>query len=369
MRRSRQVAAEVEHDFEVARARVGRSVDGVILYGFARKNEAACSEQPTGSCPISDGLTLRELYDAYMADPTRDWSPRTRFAYETTRRVVLAVLGEDALVRSITRAQCRDLIETLRWLPRHASELYPGVGPIEAAKRAREEGRTDLISPANLNAYLNKLGGVFNWAVKEEMIDRNPAQSLRVPDPMLRRDKRLPFSTHQLRAIFAAPLYTGCRDDGHGYAAKGTNRPRNARFWIPLISMFCGLRLNEACQLDLSDIRLIEKVACFVITERSDANTTDKRLKTASSERIVPIHPELLSLGFMDFVEARKCAGEVKLFGEVGSGRTPGEVRVVPDVDAVRRLHSASMPSTSKPSDTPRTTRSVARTFSGLWAP
>jgi integrase len=143
-----------------------------------------------------------------------------------------------------------------------------------------------------------------------------------VPDPTLRRDKRLPFSTAQLRAIFAAPLYTGCLDDGNGYATPGTSRPRNARFWIPLASLFCGLRLNEACQLDVSDIRLIEDIACFVITERSASNTTDKRLKTASSERVVPIHPELLSLGFMEFVAGRRRAGEAKLFGEVGLGAT-----------------------------------------------
>jgi site-specific recombinase XerC len=70
------------------------------------------------------------------------------------------------------------------------------------------------MSPGNITTYLNKVGGVFNWAVKEEVMDRNPAKGLKVPDQTLRRDKRLPFSIAQLRAIFAAPLYTGCRDDG-----------------------------------------------------------------------------------------------------------------------------------------------------------
>jgi len=321
------VAAEVEHDFEVARLRAGLSVDQTILSGSPARGSATLarkvSKPPPGlGSQAAAGPTLRELYDAYMTDPTRDWSPRTRFAYETTRRVVLAVLGEDTPVRSITRAHCRDLIETLRWLPRNASKLYPGLGPVEIAARARETGRTDLINAANLNAYLNKLGGVFNWAVKEEMIDRNPAQGLKVPDPMLRRDKRLRFSTAQLRAIFAAPLYTGCRDDGHGYAWPGDLRPRNARFWIPLIALYCGLRLNEACQLDVSDVRVIDSIACFVVTEASQVNTTDKRLKTASSARVVPVHPELLGLQFIEFVAKRRRAGETKLFGEVSLGAT-----------------------------------------------
>ncbi|MBP7701448.1 MAG: tyrosine-type recombinase/integrase [Phenylobacterium sp.] len=270
----------------------------------------------------ASGVTLGELYDTYMADPTRDWSPTTRMAYQTTRRVVVAILGEHTPVRSITRTQCRDMIEVLRWQPRNASKLFPGLSPVDIAARAKAEQRTDLINAANLNTYLNKLGGVFNWAVKEEMIDRNPAQGLRVPDPTLRRDKRLPFSTAQLRAIFAAPLYTGCVDGRNGYATPGTDRPRNARFWIPLVSMFCGLRLNEACQLDVADIRPIENVACFVITEASETDTIDKRLKTASSQRLVPVHPELLSLQFMEFVAGRRRAGEAKLFSEVGLGAT-----------------------------------------------
>jgi integrase len=148
------------------------------------------------------------------------------------------------------------------------------------------------------------------------------ARGLKVPDPMLRRDKRLPYSTVQLRALFTAPLYTGCRDDGHGYASPGENRPRNARFWIPLIALYCGLRLNEACQLDVSDVRMIEAVTCFKVTETSEVSTTDKRLKTASSARVVPVHPELLALNFVAFVEARKRAGETKLFGEVNLGAT-----------------------------------------------
>jgi len=80
--------------------------------------------------------------------------------------------------------------------------------------------------------------------------------------------------------------------------------------------------LNEACQLDVADIRRIDGVDCFVITERSEGDHNDKRLKTASSERVVPIHRTLIDLGFMDFVRQRKRAGETKLFAEVGMGAT-----------------------------------------------
>ncbi|WP_333612148.1 site-specific integrase [Brevundimonas bullata] len=319
-RRALRVAAQIEHEFEIARSKVGLNVDPIMLEAFAEPMPTAAASVAEPEEP--NGITLGDLYDAYMDDPTRDWSPTTRMAYQTTKRLVVAILGADTPVRSISRSQCREMIEVLRWQPRNASKLFPKLTPIEIAERAKVEGRTDLINAANINTYLNKLGGVLNWAVKEELLDRNPAQGLRVPDPTARRDKRLPFSTLQLQAIFSAPLYTGCRDDGHGYATPGPERPRNARFWIPLLSMFGGLRLNEACQLDVADIRRVEDVDCFVITERSDDDQTDKRLKTSSSERVVPIHKTLIDLGFMDFVRQRKRAGETKLFAEVGMGAT-----------------------------------------------
>nr|WP_315052573.1 DUF6538 domain-containing protein [uncultured Brevundimonas sp.] len=247
-RRALRVAAQIEHEFEIARLKVGLIVDPVVLEPFVEQAEIV-SAPVFVEAEATTGITLGDLYDAYMNDPTRDWSPTTRMAYQTTKRIVLSILGRDTPVRRITRSQCREMIEVLRWQPRNASKLFPKLSPVEIAERSKAEGRTDLINPANINTYLNKLGGVLNWAVKEEMLDRNPAQGLRVPDPTARRDKRLPFSTSQLQAIFSAPLYTGCRDDGHGYATPGSERPRNARFWIPLLSMFGGLRLNEACQL------------------------------------------------------------------------------------------------------------------------
>ena len=313
LRRVLRIAAEIEREFEEARSRLGLTIDQMVLGSFPIR-------PPVVEVAAPSSTTLGELYDAYTNDPTRDWSPNTRIAYQTTRRLVLAILGEDTPVRGITRTQCREMIEVLRWQPRNASKLFPKLGPIEIAERAKAEQRTDLINAANINTYLNKLGGVLNWAVKEEMLDRNPAQGLRLPDPTQRRDKRRPFSTAQLQAIFTAPLYVGCQDDGHGYAKPGPNRPKNARFWIPLIGLFGGLRLNEVCQLDVADIRVVDEITCFAVTASAETGDSDKRLKTASSERLIPVHPELLALGFVAFVAQRRKEDQVKLFGEVDIG-------------------------------------------------
>jgi len=146
VRRSHDVAATIERYFEEARARSGLSVDHRILARLgASVSTSAKIDLPesvaVGPSDPTPGVTLRELYDAYMSDPTRDWSPRTRLAYDTTRRLVLAIVGEATAVRSITRAHCRTLIDTLRWMPRNALKLYPCLSPIENAAKAKEAER------------------------------------------------------------------------------------------------------------------------------------------------------------------------------------------------------------------------------------
>jgi integrase len=173
------------------------------------------------------------------------------------------------------------------------------------------------LSRASINAYMTQLSVLMNYAVNEGYLDRNPARGLQVADPTHRRDRRLPFSTEQLRIIFQAPLYTGCGDDEYGYATVGTARPRRARYWVPLIALFSGMRLNEICQLDTTDVRHIDGVACFLVSHRSTNGTDDKRVKTANSERFVPIHPKLIELGLMEFIGSRQSGGQRKLFSEL----------------------------------------------------
>ncbi|WP_267388430.1 hypothetical protein [Sphingomonas sp. GC_Shp_3] len=185
---------------------------------------------------------------------------------------------------------------------------------------AKASGEARLISTANLNAYVNRFGGVMNWAINEGYLDRNPLKWLKLPDPVKKRDKRNPFSTEQLRRIFDAPIYTGCRDDANGYAIPGDQRPRRARFWVPLIALFSGLLLNEICQLEVSDIREMDGVACFNVTSGVSLTGDEKRVKTNASERVVPVHDELIRCGFLAFAASQRLCGETNLFPELPFG-------------------------------------------------
>jgi integrase len=182
---------------------------------------------------------------------------------------------------------------------------------------AKRKKLTSTLNPLTINSYLVKLSTLMNFAINEGLLDRNPFKGLKVADDVHPRDRRYPFSDDQLNKIFNAPIYRGCVNDENGYADVGNLQPRRGRFWIPLIGLFSGMRLNEVCQLDLKDVITMEGIACFSITPSSTLGEKDKRIKTVSSYRLVPVHRRLIEFGFLDYVAERRKNGSIKLFPEL----------------------------------------------------
>jgi integrase len=304
----------VGHEFEMAL----RNRQGTVGRQIVLDRPPGSLEAPhPADVPASPEKTLRELLTVFLADPTRVRSTKTRMIYSNAMGVVGEVLGMDTPLRSIDRQGCRRLLDLLRWLPTNATKRFPTLSVVQASEMAKAKNLRSTLGCAAINSYLKCLSALLNFAINEGYIDRNPAKGLRVVDPIPRRDRRLPFSKDQLRAIFNAPLYRGCVDDAYGYAMSGDTQPRRARFWVPLIALFSGMRLNEICQLDLTDIRRVDGVDCFLVTSRSLGSGGDKKVKTGTSERYVPIHPHLVEIGFLSFVDERRHAGALKLFADL----------------------------------------------------
>jgi len=74
------------------------------------------------------------------------------------------------------------------------------------------------------------------------------------------------------------------------------NKERPSRYWIPIIATYSGMLMEEISQLTRNDLKIIDGVLCFDINDDGG-----KKLKTHNSARIVPVHSELLRLGFNRF--------------------------------------------------------------------
>lgn len=266
------------------------------------------------------GTTLGELlrrFDKMLVDTKR--ADVTRRTYKIPARVLREVLGERTPLFAITKQKVEELFELLQRVPTNATKRFPKLTLKDAIAVADKRGEQSRLSQKSLENYLVNIAAIFNFAVEEELMASNPAKG-RILRAIVqggeKRSRKAKFTDNELNRLFRAPLYTGCKDDESGYAKPGTNKPRRARFWLPLVGLFHGLRSNEAAQLFTEDIAEIEGIRVFKIrTTRESGEESDKRLKSRQSERNVPIHPELLRIGFLEYVaERRRDTSNPRLF-------------------------------------------------------
>ncbi|TCJ41167.1 site-specific integrase [Parafrankia sp. BMG5.11] len=229
-------------------------------------------------------------------------------AYETVRNFIVAILG-DRLISSVGRQDCRRVMETLHRLPSNFRKRWPDMTPEAIAEMAQREGLRPM-SAANCNGYMTRWSGMMNWLVKEELASRNPCIGLRVADPVPVREKRLPFSPGQLQRIFSGEPFHDLKAISEGRADPMTP----SAFYVPLIALFSGLRQNEICQQTIDDIVEIDGVFAFVVQPDRELG---KRVKTTSSERLVPVHPVLVRARLLDHWRACKAAEQRRLWSEL----------------------------------------------------
>lgn len=237
------------------------------------------------------GMSVAELIAAFKAERmARHGEESTERKYSHIFSALEEVLGPERSIRAVTRADIREVRSLLQRVPKFATRRYPGRTLTEAADLADEDGG-ERIAPTTVNTYLQNLAAVFNWAVGEELLDRNPAQGMALAaSPNV---KRRGFTVEELQRLFKAlaPL-------AHG------DQPW--RFWIPALALYSGARAGELAALRKADLIMIDGVQCMRFTEfdQTGRRIEGRRLKTAASERTVPIHRAVLDAGLMKYVAA-----------------------------------------------------------------
>jgi integrase len=251
-------------------------------------------------------LSLETLIERYEADATRaPGSPKSRLKRDSEYRLIRHFFGARTRLADINREQCRAFVSLLTRYPANATKRFGDLPPDKVIALAGEKELAPM-SATTANAYLATFGRLMQFALQEGWLSENPTNGLKIQAKRSApKNGRDPFSTKELNKIFQAPLFTGCKDDRQGYAQPGSQRPRRGRFWVPLLSLFTGMRLNEACQLTCDDIVEMDNVAVILIRGTDDET---KRVKTAAGYRFVPIHPQLHQLSFLDHVEGRRNA-------------------------------------------------------------
>ncbi len=127
------------------------------------------------------------------------------------------------------------------------------------------------------------------------------------------RTDRPRFKTADLFALFAGPIWTGCKSQSRRNLP-GDLIIQDGLYWCPLISAYTGVRREEIAGMQVADVDLLAQTPAFVIRVNSN-----RGLKTIASARTIPIPAPILKLGFAKYVKERQQRRDVDLFPELAA--------------------------------------------------
>jgi integrase len=256
------------------------------------------------------GLSIIVMLEKFIKENPRDIVPDTLKQTRTVVTLFAEFVGIASPVTEITRVAVRDWKEALFKWPARASVIgaFKGMTFREIIK-ANEKLEKPAIDRKTLNRYLSNLSTFCAWLRASVYLDENPVEGMSLTTDK-DESKVSPYSPAQLNAIFSSPVFVGAKSDRQDWLP-GDAKIRDERYWVPLIGLFTGARLGEIAQLLVEDVKQLHGEWVFHITREGDP---DKTTKTKGSQRVVPVHPELVKLGLLQYLASMTAAKSRRLF-------------------------------------------------------
>lgn len=246
---------------------------------------------------------LAAVVEAYCTNQIIEgsWSAKTEAENRAIFTLWVRVVG-DQPISGYGKVQHREYKEKLLRLPSNLnkSPKYRG----KSIDDVLALGDTPA-APNTINKNLTRVSSLFEYAVAHGYATSNPATGMGVKNPKRANEERQAFSDDDLAKLFGSAEYVRGRHK-HPY-----------QYWVPLIALYTGARLNEICQLYLCDLDESNGIKILRIT----ADGGRKRLKTKAARRSIPLHSELLRLGLLNYADSLGQQGQDRLFPELTEGR------------------------------------------------
>jgi len=227
----------------------------------------------------------------------------------------------DKPVRDYTREDFETYRDILDRTPKHAFTRYKTHDLKFAAEaNAKLPRPMPILDQGSVDDnYLSPIKNFFTYLLLNQQIPSSPGVGVLSARAIENRrteradEARSPFSADQINAYFK-------------YMARNRSAATED-YWLPILALYTGARLNELCQIeprrvimhnDRWHIDLLTRYDKDEIDEavkgleRNERDLARMQLKTASARRQIPIHDDLMKVGFIDFVDSRRGAGDAR---------------------------------------------------------
>ena len=285
--------------------------------------ESLMKDEPNNNSTTSDELPYLPIAGGLLSSNIKTFIDRKKVEGKSIKEIgsdnkileeFVEIVGDFDFSR-VTKKEVSYYIDVQTKLPpnRKKSQKYRDLTIKQVMELNLSQKETQ--TPQNINKRLSKLSVFGNWGVRQGLLLTNPFSGMKF---LVKKqpNRRQPFTTDDLKKILKPETYLNWTINfEHPYKIHKVNN-KLPYYWVFLLGIFSGMRTNEMCQLRCSDIRK-EKNIWFMFVEDSE-NT---KVKTESSIRKIPLHPQLIELGFIDYVGNLRKKKKTRVFWELREDR------------------------------------------------
>ncbi|WP_300458867.1 site-specific integrase [Desulfobacula sp.] len=247
------------------------------------------------SKPVS--TFIQQYIDESISDGK--WAEKTVKEYKNRLGIFTEIIN-DCNLSDIDYDKTREVFDKLKKIPANRNKVKVYKNKTIAELLDMDLPPEDCMSLTTVNNAMQCVSIFFIWAVKREYMSQNFAAGIKAKTKEKPDELKDAFSDAEVKSVFKGlEIYKQKLKQIH-------------RWWIPFIGLYSGARLEEISQLHISDIRQENDLWIIDINDKED-----KRVKTKSSKRLVPIHDQLIKNGFIDYFEQTKSAGHERLFPDL----------------------------------------------------
>lgn len=279
-------------------------------------------ERPSKRLP-APSMTIQKLYDDWVSTLRVSDKERGRLDHQIRR--LIEFVG-DIPANHLGKEQIREFMKLVSRFPGRKRPPKLNALPIRelvAAFERQNAERPDAekwkpLAETTVGEWFGGYRRMFDHAVGVlELVDTNPFDKLkrtvvRGGESVDRRE----YKDAEITAIFTKPMFQGFAGDGkQGYRDQpGDTILKDSKYWLPIIALFHGARLTEMAEMPLADFKCVKR------EDGEDVwyfDLTNRKVKTDGSQRLIPLHPHMLKLGWLEHVEALRKVGATWLFPDL----------------------------------------------------
>ena len=236
------------------------------------------------------------------------FSPKSTRELESTIDDLIEIIGDIPILK-VTPNNARDFKKIISSLPkyRNQSPRYRGLTIKQILSLDGVEGQ----EPKNINKLIYRVRVFFKWLKNNysEYVPQNHFDGLSIQEKKFDKPRDI-FTNKELHKIFdTTPFLNNTIRNPH-------RRNKLASFFVPIVAIHTGMRLEEICQLRLEDVYKEGTVDIIRVTISKET-----KLKTVTSQRIVPIHENLKRVGFLEYCNYMKKQKKERVFWDLTKSR------------------------------------------------